>query len=70
MGLKKRHIDRDIVKKLYMNQGIAKLIMYIESSELLTIGDEFAETVSNIVLNDDYLYINEKISELVENEFK
>lgn len=70
MGLKKRHIDRDIVKKLYMNQGIAKLIMYIESSELLTIGDEFAETVSNIVLNDDYLFINEKISELVENEFK
>lgn len=70
MGIRKRLIDRETVIKLYLNQGISKLKLYIETSDDLIIGDEFAEIVSNVVLNDDYLYINKKISELVENELK
>ena len=65
MGFNKRYLSKEKILTVYQNQGLKKLISFIENTDCLIIEDEFSEDVSDIVLNYEYLIIEEKISELI-----
>jgi|LakMenEpi03Aug12_release.lakeMendotaPanAssembly.Ray.scaffolds.fasta_scaffold3436271_2 hypothetical protein len=65
MGFNKRYLSKEKILTVYQNQGLKKLISFIENTDCLIIEDEFSEDVSDIVLNYDYMIIDEKISELL-----
>ena len=65
MGFNKRYLSKEKILTVYQNQGLKKLISFIENTDCLIIEDEFSEDVSDIVLNYEYLVIEEKISELI-----
>lgn len=57
-------MNREKILKVY-NQGLANLIKYIENQECLVFEDDFSEKVSDIVLNYDYMIIDQKITKLL-----
>jgi hypothetical protein len=65
MGFNKRYLSKEKILTVYQSQGLKKLISFIENTDCLIIEDEFSEDVSDIVLNYEYLIIEEKISELI-----
>ena len=65
MGFNKRYLSKEKILTVYQNQGLKKLISFIENTDCLILEDEFSEDVSDIVLNYDYMIIDEKISELL-----
>ena len=65
MGFNKRYLSKEKILTVYQNQGLKKLISFIENTDCLIIEDEFSEDVSDIVLNYDYMIIDEKITELI-----
>jgi hypothetical protein len=65
MGFNKRYLSKEKILTVYQNQGLKKLISFIENTDCLIIEDDFSEDVSDIVLNYEYLIIEEKISELI-----
>jgi hypothetical protein len=65
MGFNKRYLSKEKILTVYQDQGLKKLISFIENTDCLIIEDEFSEDVSDIVLNYEYLIIEEKISELI-----
>jgi hypothetical protein len=65
MGFNKRYLSKEKILTVYQSQGLKKLISFIENTDCLIIEDEFSEDVSDIVLNYEYLVIEEKISELI-----
>ena len=65
MGFNKRYLSKEKILTVYQNQGLKKLISFIENTDCLIIEDEFSEDVSEIVLNYYYMIIDEKISELL-----
>lgn len=67
MGFNKRYIDKETIIRLYKNQGLLKLVSFIENTDCLIIEDDFAEEVSDIILND-YIDMNQKISELINDD--
>jgi uncharacterized protein YutD len=64
-----KNLNKEKILNVY-NQGLSKLIYFIENQECLIFEDEFSEKVSDIVLNYDYIVIDRKINKLLENEFK
>lgn len=64
MGFHKRYLNKEKILTVY-KQGLPNLISLIVDTECLIFEDDFSEEVSDIVLNDDYLIIHEKMSELV-----
>lgn len=67
MGFNKRYIDKETIIRLYKNQGLSKLIYFIENTDCLIIEDDFAEEISDIILND-YIDMKQKISELINDD--
>ena len=65
MGFNTRYLSKEKILTVYQSQGLKKLISFIENTDCLIIEDEFSEDVSDIVLNYEYLIIEEKISELI-----
>lgn len=65
MGFNKRYLSKEKILTVYQNQGLKTLISFIENTDCLIIEDDFSEDVSDIVLNYEYLIIEEKISELI-----
>ena len=65
MGFNKHYLSKEKILTVYQSQGLKKLISFIENTDCLIIEDEFSEDVSDIVLNYEYLIIEEKISELI-----
>ena len=65
MGFNKRYLSKEKILTVYQSHGLKKLISFIENTDCLIIEDEFSEDVSDIVLNYEYLIIEEKISELI-----
>jgi len=65
MGFNKRYLSKEKILTVYQNQGLKKLISFIENTDCLIIEDDFSEDVSDIVLNYDYMIIDEKITELI-----
>jgi hypothetical protein len=65
MGFNKRYLSKEKILTVYQDQGLKKLISFIENTDCLIIEDEFSEDVSDIVLNYDYMIIDEKITELI-----
>lgn len=65
MGFNKRYLSKEKILTVYQSQGLKKLISFIENTDCLIIEDEFSEDVSDIVLNYDYMIIDEKITELI-----
>jgi hypothetical protein len=65
MGFNKRYLSKEKILTVYQDQGLKKLISFIENTDCLIIEDEFSEDVSDIVLNYEYLIIEQKISELI-----
>ena len=65
MGFNKRYLSKEKILTVYQSQGLKKLISFIENTDCLIIEDDFSEDVSDIVLNYEYLIIEEKISELI-----
>ena len=66
MGFNKRYLSKEKILTVYQSQGLKKLISFIENTDCLIIEDEFSEDVSDIVLNYEYLIIEEKINELLD----
>lgn len=64
MGFHKRYLNKEKILNVY-KQGLPNLISFIVDTECLIFEDDFSEEVSDIILNDDYLLIHEKMSELV-----
>mgnify|MGYP000564972822 CR=1 FL=1 len=65
MGFNKRYLSKEKILTVYQSQGLKKLISFIENTDCLIIEDDFSEDVSDIVLNYDYMIIDEKITELI-----
>lgn len=65
MGFNKRYLSKEKILTVYQSQGLKKLISFIENTDCLIIEDDFSEDVSNIVLNYDYMIIDERITELI-----
>lgn len=65
MGFNKRYLNKEKIVKVY-RQGLPNLISLIVDSECLIFEDEFSEEISDIILNDDYMNMTEKLSQLVE----
>jgi hypothetical protein len=65
MGFNKRYLSKEKILTVYQSQGLKTLISFIENTDCLIIEDDFSEDVSDIVLNYEYLIIEEKISELI-----
>lgn len=64
MGFHKRYLNREKILNVY-KKGLPDLISLIIDTECLIFEDDFSEEISDIVLNDDYMIINDKILELV-----
>jgi len=67
MGFSKRYLNKERILKVY-GKGLPSLISYIENTECLIFEDDFSEEVSDIILNDDYMVIDKKLSFLIKNE--
>ena len=65
MGFNKYYLSKEKILTVYQNHGLKKLISFIENTDCLIIEDDFSEDVSDIVLNYDYMVIDEKITELI-----
>jgi hypothetical protein len=65
MGFNKRYLSKEKILTVYQSQGLKKLISFIENTDCLIIEDDFSEDVSDIILNYDYMIIDEKITELI-----
>lgn len=63
-GFHKRYLNKEKILTVY-KQGLPNLISFIIDTECLIFEDDFSEEVSDIILNDDYLVINDKMLELV-----
>jgi hypothetical protein len=54
MGLNKRYINQENLKRLIQNKGeIIRIIEYIKNPDILIIEDDFSKKVCDAVLNNE-----------------
>ncbi len=54
MGLNKRYINQENLKRLIQNKGeITQIIEYIKNPDILIIEDDFSKKVCDAVLNNE-----------------
>lgn len=65
MGDNKRTLSKEKILNVYQ-KGLPNLIRFIENTDCLVFEDDFSEEISDIVLNDDFPILQEKINELLD----